>query len=82
MQCPPAARAPVGIMAVLLAGAAADSGAQARPDSLSDSARARLGTVTVTANRVATTSGGASAVVVRTDDLRIPAAPLLATANR
>jgi iron complex outermembrane receptor protein len=55
---------------------------QVRADSSSDSARIKLQTVTVTGARAAAIVGGASAVVMRTGELRSSPAPLLEQALR
>ena len=56
--------------------------AQAPADSARDSARVKLETVTVTGARAAAIIGGASGVVMRTEELRSSPAPLLEQALR
>jgi iron complex outermembrane receptor protein len=58
------------------------AGAQAPADTSSDSARVRLRGVTVTSARAAAVVGGASAVVIRPEELRSSPAPLLEQALR
>ena len=56
--------------------------AQVPADTSRDSARVKLETVTITSTRAAAVVGGASAVVIRTDELRSSPAPLLEQALR
>jgi iron complex outermembrane receptor protein len=69
--------------AVLTAAGATVAGAQARSDSLArDTMAFRLKGVIVQATRPVTTSGGASALEVRLDSMRLPPAPTLERALR
>jgi iron complex outermembrane receptor protein len=69
-------------LVTLLAISPAVAMAQVAADSLTDSTRVQLTTVRVTAARSTAVAGGASAVVVRTDELRSSPAPLLDEALR
>jgi outer membrane receptor for ferrienterochelin and colicin len=69
-----------GIVAVLCAASSAVA-AQTR-DPIKDSSRVRLEPVTVTGARATVVVGGASAVVVRPEELRSSPSPLLEQALR
>ena len=76
------ARSGAPFVAIVLVVAMRAAPAQTPADSAADSARVKLKAVTVTGARSAGIVGGASAVVVRTEELKSSPAPLLDQALR